>query len=91
MTDNSKDKDLFKRQCPRLGGLVQFDYCMTCGEDMPVCWKVIDCWWEYFDIMGYLKRNLPEDDVTRLVNARPKPKIASLVELIAQAEKRTKS
>ena len=32
--------------------------------------------------------NLSEDQFDRLLNARPRPKVASLVELIAQAKKR---
>jgi hypothetical protein len=37
----------------------------------------------------YLQDNLPEDQFVRLMQARPKPKVASLIELIAQAKKRT--
>jgi len=51
------------------------------------CFKVIDCWWETFDIVRYLKDNLPEDQFEQLMVARPRPKIASLVELIEQAKK----
>jgi len=36
----------------------------------------------------YLKDHLPEDQFSRLMEARPKPKVASLVELIEQARKR---
>jgi hypothetical protein len=36
----------------------------------------------------YLKDKLPEDQFNSLMAAKPKPKIASLVELIEQAKKR---
>ena len=38
--------------------------------------------------MQYLQEKLPEDQFNQLMAAKPKPKIASLVELIEQAKKR---
>lgn len=84
--DNSKDE--YERRCPRLGGLVSFKYCRGCAEAGGPCWKSVDCWWEYFDIVQYLRANLPEGDVEKLLAARPKPKASHLVELIAQAKAR---
>jgi len=81
--------DNFERRCPRLGGSVKFDYCRTCGDKGSFCQKIADCWWEYFDITGYLKSILPENKFKALTSAQPKPKITSLMELIAQAKKRT--
>jgi hypothetical protein len=83
-----ESKDHLERRCPRLGGVVSFHYCRTGGDNVAVCWKVFDCWWEYFDVVGHLKKCLPEDKFNHIVNARPKPKIVSLVELIEQAQKR---
>ena len=80
--------DLFERRCPRLGGPVLFAYCKTSGDNHFVCWKIFDCWWECFDVVGYLKKSLPEDKFNKLVNSKPKQKIVSLVELIEQAKKR---
>ena len=77
-----------ERRCPRLGGPVPFSYCMDTGEDQQPCFKVVDCWWDTFDIVRYLQDNLPEDQFERLMQARPRPKIASLVELIEQAKSR---
>ena len=76
------------RRCPRLGNPVPFHYCEICGDDEQPCFKILDCWWEHFDVMQYLKDHLPEDQFSRLMEARPKPKVASLVELIEQARKR---
>lgn len=75
------------RRCPRLGGPVGFSYCMRCELEQP-CAKVVDCWWEAFDIVRYIKDHLPEDQYMRLMNSRPKPKVASLVEMAEQAKKR---
>jgi hypothetical protein len=77
------------RRCPRLGGPVTFNYCMRCELDQP-CGKVVDCWWETFDIVQYLKDHLTAEQFDRVMNARPKPKIASLVEMIAQAKNQAK-
>jgi len=43
-------------------------------------------WLLYMSPTG--KEKLPEDQFNRLMAAKPKPKIASLVELIEQAKKR---
>ena len=73
------------RRCPR-----PFEYCEVCGDDKHPCFKILDCWWEYFDVVQYLKEKLPEDQFNRLMAAKPKPKVASLVELIEQARQRNK-
>ncbi len=84
----SENKDQIERRCPRLGGSVSFVYCRTSGDDNSPCWKIFDCWWECFDVVGYLKNSLPEDMFTRLVNSKPKPKIVSLVEIMEEAKER---
>jgi hypothetical protein len=84
MTHN---RNPLSRRCPRLGGPVGFKYCMASEGEQP-CAKVVDCWWETFDIVHYLRDNLPEAQFNKLLSARPRPKVASLVELIAQARKR---
>ena len=86
----SMDTNNLERRCPRLGSPVTFQYCLDYGSDgrLP-CWKVIDCWWEIFDILTYLKDNFSEEDVKALETARPKPKMTSLMELIEQAKKRS--
>jgi hypothetical protein len=62
---------------------------MRCERDQP-CGKVVDCWWETFDIVRYLQDHLSAEQFDRVMNARPKPKIASLVEMIAQAKNQPK-
>ena len=83
-----KGQDNLLRRCPRLGNPVPFDYCEFCGDDQQPCFKILDCWWEHFDVMQYLKDTLTEDQFNQLVQARPKPKVTSLIELIEQARKR---
>lgn len=83
------DRDHIERRCPRLGGPVSFGYCRTCGEDKGPCFKVLDCWWERFDVVGYFKHRLPEEKLAQLQCAPPPNKVTSLVELIRQAKERT--
>jgi D-3-phosphoglycerate dehydrogenase len=75
------------RRCPRLGGPVAFSYCLRCEQEQP-CFKVVDCWWETFDIVQYLRDHLSAEQFDRLMDARPRPKISSLVEMIAQSRQR---
>ncbi|MFC1515446.1 hypothetical protein ACFL7E_01660 [Thermodesulfobacteriota bacterium] len=86
-----KGKDHLVRRCPRLGGPVSFQYCRTCDDNDLPCWKTFDCWWEYFDVVAYLKKNLDEASFNRLADTKPRHKITSLVELIEQTKKRVAS
>ncbi|MDX9785503.1 MAG: hypothetical protein RBT11_01915 [Desulfobacterales bacterium] len=86
--DESKDKN--ERRCPRLGHAVSFKYCRTSGDGVEACFKLIDCWWEDFDIVRFIRENFPEDRVARLMKAAPKPKAVQLLDLIAQAQSRLK-
>ena len=83
-----KIKNSMVRRCPRLGNPVPFEYCEICGDEQQLCFKILDCWWEHFDVVQYLKDNLSEDQFNRLTEARPKLKVTSLIELIEQARKR---
>ena len=61
---------------------------MLYGDNGLPCWKILDCWWETFDVSTYLKQNLPEDQFNTIVNSKPKPKITSIIDLIEQAKSR---
>ena len=83
-----KPHDERQRRCPRLGGPVTFAYCRTCEENRQPCFKVMDCWWEIFDITAYVEENYPEDVCQKLSQARPQPKVNQLLELIEAAKRR---
>lgn len=84
------DIDALNRRCPRLGGDVAFGYCRICGEDRAPCFKILDCWWERFDVVGHMRSCLTPPAYTALLNRRPPPnKVTSLVDLIRQARDRT--
>lgn len=78
-----------EKRCPRLGSPVPFKYCLDTGDATGPCFKIMDCWWEDFDIRSFLEKNLSPEALDRLLKAKPPPKVASLVELIEQAKKRT--
>jgi hypothetical protein len=82
---NGRENRLQKR-CPRLGGPVSFRYCRDFpGETLP-CGKILECWWEDFDVEAYLKDYLSEEDFSRLLQTQPKGKVSSLLELIQKAQ-----
>lgn len=83
-----KTPDDLTRRCPRLGGTVDFGYCRTLGENSLPCFKVLDCWWEIFDVVAFFRQNLSEADFQKIADARPKPKITSILEIVAEARKR---
>ena len=82
------DPDNLERRCPRLGSSVTFSYCRRVGEQRQACWKIADCWWESFDVMRYLREHMSEAELQRLLQKRPKPKVASIVEMIEAARRR---
>lgn len=83
------DAQRLERRCPRLGGDVSFGYCKACGEDKTPCFKVLDCWWERFDVVAYLQACLSTDAFSALCAQRTPPdKVTSLVDLIRQAQAR---
>jgi hypothetical protein len=85
---NPEDLDRYERRCPRLGGPVSFRYCLGADEKGKACHKIIDCWWEYFDVMSFLKTHLPEKAFKALTKSRPMNKVTSLVDLIEKARER---
>lgn len=64
-----------------------FEYCRTAGGELP-CRRMFDCWWEIFDVEGWARTHLTEEQLAQLT-APPKPKAVSLYELIQQAQQRT--
>ncbi len=83
-----EDLDRFERRCPRLGGPVSFRYCLRAENQGKPCHKTIDCWWEHFDVVTFLKEHLSEKAFKALTERRPMNKVSSLVDLIAQARNR---
>ena len=77
------------QRCPRLGNPVPFDYCEICGDQQQPCFKILDCWWEHFDVVTYFQERLPPEAFADLQHPPPPDKISSLVEIIRRAKART--
>ncbi|MFP3937131.1 MAG: hypothetical protein ACLFVW_02225 [Phycisphaerae bacterium] len=86
MSDEVQKHDGRKRRCPRLGHEVEFGYCRRPARELP-CNKIFDCWWELFDVESFIRAHYSEEDIAKILSP-PKPKVASIVELIEQAKKR---
>jgi hypothetical protein len=71
-----------------LGGLVAFFYCTACDAECRPCGKIVDCWWETFDVLCYLKDTLAPEEFDRLTRAKPVSKVSQLVDIIEQSQKR---
>ena len=78
-----------ERRCPRLGSPISFRYCMLSGEDDDICWKILDCWWETFDVENYLKANMPEAAFNELMKKADKPmnKVGSILDIVEKVKK----
>lgn len=82
--------DDFEIRCRKLGHQIHFSYCRREDSGLP-CGKIIDCWYQYFPVAQFLRGEMSEEE-WRVVFAKPPlPKILSLVELIAQAQKKTEN
>ena len=82
------EKQLIRR-CPRLGGPVSFHYCRTCERDHQACWKIVDCWWEIFDVVQYLRDTLPAVQLERLLHPKPPSKLAGILLCADKARRRS--
>ncbi len=76
------------RRCPRLGHDIPLAYCLEAHADGTICPKVLDCWWEIFDVAAWLKSRLSPEDWHKLCCEPPAPKLVSLLEQIEQARVR---
>jgi len=74
-------------RCRRLGNPVAFSYCRIESSGLP-CFKIMDCWYDYFMVEDFLRQELKPDEWERVFNKPLKPKVLTLLELIEEAKKR---
>ena len=86
---NIPPEDDFKIRCRKLGQQIHFSYCRRENNGIP-CLKTLDCWFLFFRVEGYLRRELTPEEFMEAFERPQKPKMLSLVELIEQAQKMTK-
>jgi hypothetical protein len=88
-TPKSSDPENLDTRCPRLGGTVPFGYCCAPGEPTP-CYKILDCWWEIFDVTTYLRSHLPKDVFEKLLEDRDPPNRLNAIFELVERFKNTK-
>lgn len=74
--------------CRMLGHEVPFKYCRT-GATGQACRKVFDCWFQTFDVEGFMKAHYTAEEIQAFLTP-PKPKLMTLAELIQQAKNNAK-
>jgi hypothetical protein len=77
--------DTLRGYCRRLGHEVDFAYCRVAAEGSP-CFKILDCWFERFDIQAYMKARYAPDEMASIL-AEPRSKVATLYDLIEKAKR----
>ena len=80
------EHDERRLRCRRLGHEVTFRYCRT-QEGGSVCPLILDCWWEVFDVAGFLREHLEPEEFEKLARRGFRPKVTSLLDLIQQAQR----
>jgi len=69
--------------CVRLGHPVPFRYCQQPAQPDP-CFRIVDCWWETFDVVAHLKSVLPERTLNKLLEGRKPPdRMQTILEIVA--------
>lgn len=87
LTMINQHDDLTQR-CRRLGSDIDFKYCRLHAEQGQVCSSIIQCWWERFDVISFLKEHLSSDQLMALEQPQVKPKMTKLMEIIQEAQRR---
>ena len=86
---DTAEHDDRQQRCRMLGHPVPFGYCRQLPEGKP-CRLIVDCWQGYLDVKSYLEERYTPEEIEAIL-APPKPKLASIVELIEQAKKASES
>jgi len=88
MTDQPSPQPFEEIQirCPRLGGLVSFEYCRVEDRQRP-CTRAVACWSARFDAERFFRENLDPEEFQERFHKAPLSKIATLIDLIEKARK----
>ena len=82
-----EEHDERRRRCPRLGHEVPFHYCRT-QEGQTPCPRILDCWWETFDVEAVLAAHLGEDEIQSLQQRERPDKRVSILQILEEAQRR---
>ena len=89
MTPGVEANDPREMRCRRLGHVVSFKYCRTQADNRP-CPCTLDCWWEVFDVRGFLEAHAP-DQLQTIENAVPISRIGTIVDMVRQAQRQAQA
>lgn len=84
-------EECLRRRCPRLGGEISFRYCRDGAQDGGICFKILDCWWETFDVAGYLRDTSGPEVYARLADPNAPRKVSQLLQTLNDTRKRLQS
>lgn len=84
-------ENCLRRRCPRLGGEVSFRYCRDADPRGGICWKILDCWWETFDVVRYLRDTLEPEIFEGLTQPKAPRKMSQLIETLEASRRRLRS
>ena len=87
MCESIASNDEREIYCRKLGHELRFAYCRT-TEGETVCPRILDCWFERFDVLRFMAEHFPHHAIEALT-APPPPKAVSLLELIVRAQEVT--
>ncbi len=73
-------------RCPRLGGPVNFEYCLREQSGRP-CSRALQCWSAYFDVEAFFRKGLSSEDFERCFLTPPPSRMSTLLELVERARK----
>jgi hypothetical protein len=73
-------------RCPKLGGLVSFEYCRIEERQGP-CRRAVICWSVHFDVERYFRGIVAPEEFEERFHKPPASKLVTLMELIEQARK----
>jgi len=73
--------------CGRLGHFVPFRYCLHPAEETP-CFKILDCWWQTFDVISFLQRNLSQESFSQIAqrSTTPGSRVEGILRILSDLE-----
>lgn len=80
-SEKGNDPVALPTHCPRLGGTVTLGYCLAPAQEAP-CDRILDCWWEVFDIQRFLEQNVPEGLRSRIGASRRMDRLDLILDTI---------
>jgi hypothetical protein len=85
MPHDPAQHDQRRRHCPMLGHEISLCYCRAPAAPLP-CGKIFDCWWEHFDVVGFMKDHFTQQQVEQILSSRP-DRVTTILGLIEKARK----